>query len=259
MKPRVKLFTKGKVENKNEDYFGYNDNNFILADGSTDKSGRLYAGKTGGEIASRLIVRESLSSQLNGHDLVNLLNDKIKIHYEQLNIIDQIHDAKYRFTCVFICVRLVQDKIIITYLGDLGFRINGKKVYREVKQVDIDNANLRSIYIHLTNDVPGGRDHIMPFLIKQFDYQNNPKHKLGYGCLDGTETPAKFVKVFEYDADQIQTIELFTDGYYDIPNEISIEAWEKLYEKVEKEDPDKWKKYKSTKSSDDRTIAIIDF
>jgi len=54
-------------------------------------------------------------------------------------------------------------------------------------------------------------------------------------------------------------MELFSDGYFDIPQEVSIEAWEKSFEKVEKEDPDKYKKYKSTKSKDDRTIAIIRF
>ncbi len=99
----------------------------------------------------------------------------------------------------------------------------------------------------------------MPLLLKEFEYQNNPQKLLGYGVIDGTYTPAKFVKTFEYDLKKIHTIELFSDGYFDVPKEVSIKSWEKSFEKVEKEDPDKWKKYKSTKSKDDRTIAIIEF
>jgi len=39
----------------------------------------------------------------------------------------------------------------------------------------------------------------------------------------------------------------------------SIADWENSFAQVEEADPDKWKKYKSTKSNDDRTIAIIKF
>jgi hypothetical protein len=196
---------------------------------------------------------------LNGAELVNHLNNKIKELYVDLKIVDEIIDPKYRFTCGFICVRISNDKIIITYLGDLGLRINGTDVYLEKKQIDIDNSEERSKYIRETNDVTGSREHILPLLLKQFEYQNNPQEPLGYGALDGTKTPSKFVKTFNYSLDKIEKIELFSDGYFDVPKEVSIDAWEKVFEKVEKEDPDKWKKYKSTKSKDDRTIAIIEF
>ncbi len=256
---KVQTFSKGKIENKNEDYFDYNNTCFVIADGATDKSGIKYDDKTGGELVSRIVVKECLSTSLNGISLVNHLNNKVKELYTDLNIIDEIQNPKFRFTSGFICVRIIYNKVLITYLGDLGFRINGSEVYQETKQTDIDNSEARSKYIRETNDVSGSRDHIMPLLLKQFEYQNNPQEPLGYGVIDGTDTPSKFVKTFEYDLEKIHTIELFSDGYFDVPQEISIEAWERTFEKVEKEDPDKWKKYKSTKSKDDRTIVIIQF
>ena len=255
----VKTFSKGKTEYGNEDYFDYNKNCFVIADGATDKSKVQYNHKTGGELVSRMVVKECLSTKLNGIDLVNHINKKIKELYDKLHISEKIKDPKFRFACSFICVRITGNKLIITYLGDSGLRINGTDVYQEIKQIDTNNSKERSKYIRETNDVKGSRDHIMSLLLQQFEYQNNPQEPLGYGVLDGTKTPSKFVKTFEYAIDKIKIIELFSDGYFDVPQKVSIEAWEKVFEKVEKDDPDKWKKYKSTKSKDDRTIAIIEF
>jgi len=256
---KVEFFSEGKNEGKNEDYFNYNENNFVLADGATDKSGRKYNGQTGGEIISRLLVKEVLDCALNGVELVNYLNNKIAQLYIDLGIDKDIHDPKFRFTCSLTAVRIIGEKIIITYVGDPAFRVNGKYVHQKIKQLDIDNANIRAEYIERTGDVVGSRDYIMPLLLKQFQYQNNPNNALGYGAIDGTVTPEKFIEVFEYSLDEIKTIELFTDGYYAIPNDVAIEAWEDAFKKGELEDPDKFKKYKSTKSKDDRTIAIIKF
>jgi hypothetical protein len=255
---KIQTFSKGKIEHKNEDYFDYNETSFVITDGATDKSGRKYDDKTGGELVSRIVVKECLSTDLNGIKLVNHLNNKVKELYTNLNILEEIQDPKFRFTCGFICVRIIDNKILITYLGNLGFRINCSEVYQEKKQIDIDNSEARSKYIRETNDVNGSRNYIMPLLLKQFEYQNNPENSLGYGVIDGTETPSQFVKYFEYDLDKINTIELFSDGYFDVPKKVSIENWEKSFEKVEAADPDKWKKYKSTKSKDDRTIVIIE-
>jgi len=254
---QIQTFSKGKTEERNEDYFDHSENCFVIADGATDKSGRTYDGKTGGEIVSKLVVKEALSSALNGIELVDFLNKKVFQLYENLNIANDIINPQYRFTCGCIVVRIIKEQIIITYTGDLGFRINGNIAYQEVKQIDIDNAEERASYIKATNDVSGSREHIMPLLLKQFEYQNNPQHPLGYGAIDGTNTPSKFVKTFQYSKDEVHMIELFSDGYFTTPSKTTISDWEKTFEKVEQEDPDIWKIYKSTKSKDDRTIAII--
>ena len=256
---QVRTFSKGKTDDRNEDYFGYNQNCFVIVDGTTDKAGKKYDNKTSGEIVSRIVVNECLNTDLNGVELVNHLNNIIKKLYNKFGILKKTKDPKYRFTCVVICARIVKKNLIVTYLGDLGYRINGSKVYQETIQFGVDCAEKRSKYIRETNDIEGSRKHILPLILEQFKYQNNPRDILGYGVIDGTKTPSKFVKTFEYNVDQIETLELFTDGYFEIPKEVSIEAWEKAYERVEKIDPDKWKKYKATKPKDDRTVAIINF
>lgn len=256
---KVQSFSKGKNEDRNEDCFNYSKDCFVIADGATDKSGKKYRGKTGGEIVSKLAVKEALASPLNGVDLIDFINKKVYELYIELGITNEVIDPKFRFSCYIVVARIVRDKLVVTCLGDSGFRINGNEVYIDVKQVGINNAKERAGYILKTGDISGSRNHIMPLLIKQFEYQNNPNHPLGYGVIDGTNTPSKFIRVFEYPINIVSTIELFTDGYFSIPTEITIKDWEKAFEKGEQEDPDKYKKYLSTKSKDDRTIAIIKF
>lgn len=255
----VESFSQGKNKDRNEDFFGSGASCFVLADGATDKSGREYGGKTGGELVSRLVVNEVLASSLNGAALVHHLNTKIKSLYEALEISQDVLDPKYRFSCCFVAVRIVGDKLIITYVGDTALRVNGQKIYRDQKQIDTDIAEARSQYIQATGDVAGSREHIMPQLINQYRYQNNPDDPLGYGVIDGSNTPDKFVHSLTLARNEVNTIELFSDGYFSIPSKTTISGWEEAFERAEQEDPDKWKIYKATKSKDDRTIAIIDF
>ncbi|MFH1072529.1 MAG: hypothetical protein V1743_03815, partial [Nanoarchaeota archaeon] len=255
----VKVFSKGKTEDKNEDYYGYTKNSFVVVDGSTDKSGRTYQGKTGGWIISRLIVKECLSSKLNGKQLVVHLNKKVRELYVKLGILHDIQDPKNRFSGDFVLARVIHGKVIITCCGDVGYRMNGSTVFKDVKEIDIITSEKRSKYIKKTNDISGSRVYILPFIIKGLEYQNNPVHRLGYGKIDGTHTPEKFIKVFTYPKKEIKTIEIFTDGYFDIPKQATISAWEKMHKIIEKQDPFNYLKYKSTKAGDDRTIMLIHF
>lgn len=255
----VKYFTRGKSSQRNEDFFGHSQTTFVLADGATDKSGRRYRGKTGGEIVARLVVRECLHTSLTGQQLVTRLNKLIAAQYKRLKILKDTRNAMYRLSCSFVCVRIVQDHLVVTILGDSGFRLNGHQVIQHHNEVDRLNANARAMYIKKTSDVPGGRDHILPLLLQQFQYQNNSRHKLGYGVLDGTHTPAKYIQAYRFPLSKLKTFELFSDGYPDLPKKATIASWERLYRHIQRVDPDKYLRYLSTKSKDDRTIAIITF
>jgi serine/threonine protein phosphatase PrpC len=121
---KVYLFSRAKNKRRNEDFCAFNKKSFVVADGSTDKSGIRFKGKTGGEIASRLVVKEVLACQLNGKELVDHLNRKLKEFYKRMNVSKQAKIPKNRFSCSFVSARIIRNKLIITYLGDLGFRIN---------------------------------------------------------------------------------------------------------------------------------------
>ncbi len=255
---QITTFSQGKNDVRNEDKFGYSKRSFVLSDGATDKTGLEINGKSGGELLAKLIVDESLNTDLNGKELVMYLTGKAVETYKKL-IPEAILDGSKRPSATLVCARVTNNKVYITQVGDTSFRVNGKDLYTNNKTVDELNAKKRSDYIKKTGNVGGGRDHIMPNLKNQYIHQNNLESDLGYGCIDGTAVPDKFIKIFEFPLVNIETVELISDGYFSIPEEITVEAYEEEYKKVEQQDPDKYLKYLSTKSSDDRTVVIIRF
>lgn len=94
-------------------------------------------------------------------------------------------------------------------------------------------------------------------------FQNTADRMLGYGVIDGFDVPAKFIETISVPLAELQTIELFSDGYFSVPAEFGIAAWEAEFDRVEREDPHKIGRYMSTKGTtetaltDDRTYLGV--
>lgn len=147
--------------------------------------------------------------------------------------------------------------MIITQVGDTSYRINGTELHENFKEIDRILARRRSEYINShPEDIQGGRRAIVESIKAQYAYQNSPEHELGYGAVDGTVTPEKFVKVFVVRLSDVHTFEIYSDGYYRVADQPTIESWEESYRIVEREDPYKYLKYQAAKISDDRTVLI---
>jgi hypothetical protein len=95
----------------------------------------------------------------------------------------------------------------------------------------------------------------------QGDYQNNAESVLGYPCLDGFPIPRHLFRIATIPTQGIETIELFSDGYFAHGATPGLAAWEAAHAEVEAEDPHKIARYRSTKGSlpgrwtDDRTYV----
>lgn len=97
----------------------------------------------------------------------------------------------------------------------------------------------------------------------QGDFQNVTDRVLGYGGLDGFELPSKFIETRSWQIAELETIELFSDGYFAPGLEFGVTSWEESFRNVEEEDPLKVGRYMSTKGTtkvaltDDRTYLGV--
>ncbi len=97
----------------------------------------------------------------------------------------------------------------------------------------------------------------------QGDYQNTPDSVLGYACLDGFAVPRRLMQISTLEARGVETLELFTDGYFDVGEKATLASWEARHAEVEREDPAKVGRFRSTKGStpgrwsDDRTYIGV--
>jgi len=252
----VEVFSEGKNPPKNEDFVGSNETTVVLSDGATDKSGQSFEGRSGGELAAELVVETCLNSDLVGEELVHEISNRLRGLYEHINP-NALTDSAFRFAATVVVAKLVNDQIVITQVGDSSFRINSTDTYTNNKIVDTLTANTRKEYIEATSDIAGSRDFIMPLLKAQHVHQNNSDSPLGYGVIDGSPVPSKFIKTYTFKQSDITTLELVSDGYYGaFPQENTLDAYEALHETIERTDPHKCGEFASTKLSDDRTVVI---
>ncbi len=91
----------------------------------------------------------------------------------------------------------------------------------------------------------------------QGDYQNAPDSILGYACLDGFPVPRTLMRITTVEARTIDTLELFTDGYFAPGATPTLAAWEAARTEVEATDPAKTGRFRSTKATDDRTYVGV--
>ena len=99
----------------------------------------------------------------------------------------------------------------------------------------------------------------------QSGYQNDTSTVLGYPCLDGFEVPDSLIRIERIPRLEVETIEIFSDGYFKPGDGFGVAAWEAAFAQVEREDPAKVVLYPSPKGSigstwaDDRTYLGIRF
>jgi hypothetical protein len=97
----------------------------------------------------------------------------------------------------------------------------------------------------------------------QGEFQNVVGPYLGYGGIDGFPVPPRHVESRSYPLADLETIELFSDGYFKPGDGFGVASWERAFAEVEAEDPHKIGRYMSTKGTtpailtDDRTYLGI--
>ncbi|MBD8066854.1 protein phosphatase 2C domain-containing protein [Devosia sp. PTR5] len=89
----------------------------------------------------------------------------------------------------------------------------------------------------------------------QGNFQNVTDPVLGYGGIDGFAVPARYVETRSYALGDIETIELFSDGYFKLGDGFGVAAWERAFAEVEAEDIHKIGRYMSTKGTTETQLT----
>lgn len=279
---KVKALSVGKHKNDpslNEDGYVVTENTFAVIDGSAPRVDLKFEGKSSAKFAANVVKNVFLTTapSINGKELVAAITKELNKEIDRADIRDII--TKNREACpaaLFTSARIVEDRIIITALGDVSCRINGKVIHtcyfkteelmtiKRIKAMRKAKDKNPSISDEELQKV--GRLAIQEDLNHQVrNYFNNPDSELGLGIINGESVPDKFIKTYTFDLKDIRTLELFSDGYFILPKVAEIESWEKAFFKGEKEDPLRWSKYPAVKGimqgmySDDRTIVIVSY
>lgn len=98
----------------------------------------------------------------------------------------------------------------------------------------------------------------------QHEFGNDPEGPLGFDTLNGTLPRRGELLDITRPKSGVRSIEIFTDGYPDIPAAVSVEAWEAAFAKAEAEDVHKIGAFATVKGStaaeyfDDRTVIVVD-
>ena len=100
----------------------------------------------------------------------------------------------------------------------------------------------------------------------QYQFANQIGHSLAYASVDGSVTRGKDQRYFSLPMADVQSIELFTDGYMSCPHSgVSVMDWEANFAQDEAQDPEKIGRYAGVKGSteayfsDDRTVLSLSF
>ena len=96
----------------------------------------------------------------------------------------------------------------------------------------------------------------------QQEFANSRSHPLGFGSLNGCSPLVKDVIDETFKKSEITSLEIFTDGYFSIPDGTTLACWEQEHARIEEIDFHKVKDFStvkgssSTEFSDDRTVLI---
>ncbi|MDA8689420.1 hypothetical protein N9L87_05265, partial [Rhodobacteraceae bacterium] len=127
-----------------------------------------------------------------------------------------------------------------------------------------DNIITKTIVgLSLQNEGAIVRDFLTAGICMQYRFANEVGNSLCYDVLaDGTPQIGDWVDAWRPKED-VQTIEVFSDGYAKLPDNPTVAAWEAAFEESDRQDFHRISEYATVKGGtedeffDDRTVVII--
>ena len=132
---RIEALSVGKHKDDpslNEDGYIITENTFAVIDGSAPRTDLKFEGKSSAKFATDVVKNALLETNpsVNGKELVAVITKELNKEINRANIRDIITKNRQAYpAALFISVRIVEDRIIITALGDVSCRLNGRIIH----------------------------------------------------------------------------------------------------------------------------------
>lgn len=265
MRP-LEVFTAPKNSSADsEDVYVCTDDFAAVVDGATDKSGKLWDGKTGGRLVAEICasVIETLPADVTAHEAVESLTE---------HVARTVGDVRpdHRPSCSVVIFSLKRRQLWRVGDCSAGYVVQGElQPWPGGKEIDLVTSNMRAAYLlaaQLTRqldlsadpDADPGREIILPLLRTQYAFANiDPSLPFAFGVINGQPVPSAFIEVLDVPAAATEVV-LCSDGYLEVSPTLTMS--EDLLSRSLLEDPRRIGVYRSTKgitpgasSFDDRT------
>ena len=124
---------------------------------------------------------------------------------------------------------------------------------------------LERIKLNFPASAEEGINFLKQGVVSQHRFANQEKLPLGYAALNGKSLAGEGMLCFSRPKSSIKSLELFTDGYFSLPDVVTVAGWEKEFAQIESIDPSKIdscpaiKGSTSIEFSDDRSVLIVQY
>lgn len=248
-----------------EDKIFISDDFIAVIDGATSKTDFKYKNKTPGALAAEIIANalKALSKYHTAYKVVDIISNAIYKYYEENSLLATMNETPENRLSASVVIYSIHLREI-WMVGDCQAMINYEKISNS-KKVDEILSDVRSLFIDMElesgksikdfQEYDYAREYIKPLLLAQSKLQNNHNAVYGYSVIDGYQVQENDIKIHQV-SEQSSIVILASDGYPVLQNNLNDSEYE--LEKILKEDPLLFKKYKSTKGLMKSNISYDD-
>jgi len=99
---------------------------------------------------------------------------------------------------------------------------------------------------------------------QQFRFANRTNHPMGFSTLNGDETALDDIIDERLPRAEVASAKILSDGYFLLPEAVSVAAWQEAFARTEAEDFHKLHRFANVKGStsrefaDDRSVIVAD-
>ncbi len=216
----------------------------------------------GGVIGRTAAMRTVERSMSTGRELVEEINAALVREYRRLekrypSMEGWEEDSRKCFPG-FIAHALVEpEETAITSVGDVKLAADGVIVAGEDTVIQKLLNRMRRLIIERKGiDPKNAYEELKPFILRQYAWNNDMSHPLGYPTINGNPTPREGVVTRRIKTPR--KLLLYTDGYVD-PEVFTIEGLEKQLAHAYRIDPHRYRHFPAVGSlQDDRTAIEVD-